>query len=348
MRIFTLFFVWLTFGCNDYNLSNLDDDYGIPRDPFLATPIKQDRVIQTTTPSVDVLWAIDNSCSMSEEQAKLTQNFPLFIEYFVDSGLDWHIGVISTDMDDSSHRGKLRSANGYRYIDESTPDPVGTFTSMAQMGTSGSWDEMGRASTYTALETLKNDYNAGFMRDEASLSAIVISDEDDYSGNDPVSLNEFINWLLNLKQSTDEVSFSSIVGPPLSCYGSVETGDDYIAVTNAVGGIKWSICEVNWSSLLDELGMQAAGLKREFFLTDRPIVDTIEVWVVDGDITLTFQYDDDDLQTEPNPDADRAFTYDPVRNSISFVRYVPGELAEVYIEYEVQAAAQYGEDDTGM
>ena len=345
MRILLCMFVLLAFGCQEYDLRDQKEVYGEPRAPFLATPIKQDRIVQTTTPSADVLWVIDSSCSMSEEQQALTINFPLFISYFIDSGLDWHIGVVSMDMDDASHRGKLRSAGGYRYLDESVPDPVGTFETMAKMGVSGSWEEKGLASSYTALELLKTGHNAGFMRDDATLSVIAISDENDQSGNNPISLVEYINWLLNLKRSTDMVTFSSIVGPPQSCYGSVEPGTRYTQVTDAVGGIKWSICSQDWAQLLDELGMQAAGLKREFFLTERPIVETIEVWVVEGANTLTFEYDDEDEETLPDVEPTKAFTYDPVRNSIAFVSFVPDELAEVYIEYEVLAAAQYGDDD---
>ncbi|MBT3218902.1 MAG: hypothetical protein HN348_07400 [Proteobacteria bacterium] len=340
MRILLFVFAFMSFGCQEYDLRNQGEQFGEPRAPFLATPIKQDRMIQTTSPAVDVLWVIDNSCSMSDKQNKLAQNFPLFMNYFVDSGLDWHVGVVSTDMDNADHQGKLRSANGYRYIDETVPNPSATFTAMAKMGTSGSSWESGRAASYTGLELRKNGYNAGFLRKKAALSVVVISDENDYSGNSPISLNEFIDYLLNLKGSTDDVTFSSIVGPPQSCWDAVEPGTQYISVTDAVGGIKWSICSEDWDQILDELGMQAAGLKREFFLTERPIVDTIEVWVIEDGTTLTFEMDDGVV------DPKRAFTYDAVRNSISFVNYVPDELAEVFIEYEILSAAQYG-DDTG-
>jgi hypothetical protein len=302
--------------------------------------VQTDRVVQTTTPAVDVLWVIDNSCSMLEEQQALTANFPLFMDYFADSGLDWHVGVVSTDMDDVNHRGNLRKSNGVNYIDENVSDPVGTFTNMASMGTTGSWDEKGRNATYSALELLKNQGNAGFLRDEAALSIIVISDEDDYSSNQLITLTEFINWMLNLKSSTDMVTFSSVVGPPQSCSGAVETGDEYLAVTNQVGGIKWSICSQDWNLLLDELGMQAAGLKREFFLTDRPIIDSIEVWVEEGKNTKTFDYWDGG---DPAPaDLERVFTYDPIRNSIAFEAYIPDELAEVFVEYEIASASSYG------
>ena len=325
----------LFFGCTEYTIENKGPTWGEPNPPVLESPVQQDRIVQVTTPSVDVLWVVDNSCSMYEEQTSLTNNFDAFIEYFIDSGLDWHVGVVSTDMDDTSHRGKLRTANGVRYIDENVSNPVSTFRSMAQMGTSGSYNEQGRAAAYTALETLRNGYNSGFYRDAASLSVVVISDEDDYSANNPVSRTEFINYLLNLKVSPDMVNFSSIVGPPGSCSTAAEEGTDYIAVTNAVGGIMWSICSSDWATVLDELGMQAAGLKREFFLSQLPVISTIEVWVVFEGVTYTFD----------EGSCDDCYTYNVARNSVTFNTYVPDPLAEVFIDYDVLAGQQYGDDD---
>ena len=54
---------------------------------------------------MDVLWVIDNSCSMLEEQTTLINNFGAFIGYFLDSQLDWHIGVTSTDMTNGGEPG---------------------------------------------------------------------------------------------------------------------------------------------------------------------------------------------------------------------------------------------------
>ncbi|MBT3224556.1 MAG: VWA domain-containing protein, partial [Proteobacteria bacterium] len=304
------------------------------RTPFLEAT-QQDRIIQTNSPSADVLFVVDTSASMSEEQSKLVTNFPIFLNYFIESELDWHVGVISMDMDDTSQQGKLQSADGYRFIDQTVPDPQSTFADMIP-GPSGAFQEQGLATSHAALETLNNSYNAGFMRDDASLSIVVISDEDDQSH---LPLGQYITWLLDLKPSADMVTFSSIVGPYQPCYCSVEPGSRYLQVTDATGGIKWSICTEDWVQLFDEPGVQTAGLKREFFLTERPIVETIELWVIEGGNTLIFEYDDG-RSVQP----EKAFNYDSMRNSISFVGYVPGEIAEVYIEYEVASAEKFDGD----
>jgi hypothetical protein len=344
----------LLVGCDsETSLDELVKNNVQPNPPLPPAVERTDNIVQVTTPMVDVLWVIDNSCSMEEEQAKLTENFPKFIGYFLDSGLDWHVGVITTDMDNPAHKGKLRSAGGYRFLDENTTDPVTVFSTMARQGTGGASDEKGRAATYTALERSApfqgDSYNAGFLRDEASLSIVVISDENDYSGGNPVSKPEFISWLKNLKVNEDLVTFSSIVGLQTPCDGREEYGREYVDVTRAVGGIEWSICDREWSTVLDELGMQAAGLKREFFLAEIPDPSSLEVWVDEPpaqgeELGTTY-----DMCTTPAcGDADTLYyEYSPIRNSVKFPNYIPAPLSTIHVKYRILSAFDPREEEFG-
>lgn len=323
--------------CQDYNFTPENQIFGEPNPPDLSTPVKVDRIVQVTVPAVDVLWVIDNSGSMMDEQTELRTRFDSFINYFIGSGLDWHVGVVSTDMSDPDHRGKLRLQDGVRYLDPSSPHPADTFRRMADLGTSGDATEKGRAAAWSALVTLRDGPNAGFYRDDAFLSVIVISDEDDSSGSSPVSKGEFISWLQTHKPREGMTSFSSIVGSVdgrasdcTSSFGDAWAGYEYVDVTDAVGGIVWSICSENWDPVLDELGMQAAGLKREFFLSEVPVEDSVHVWVEQAGATI-----------------EEDWTYSRSRNSITFVDFVPDELAEVFIEYEVLSGWQPGGSDEG-
>jgi len=325
--------VFLLTGCQEYDLIPGNGLNAEPNPPDLSAETKEDRIVQVTVPSVDVLWIIDDSCSMTEEQNALAANFASFVDYFVGSGLDYHIGVVSTDWDNigGANRGKLQVSGGQRWIDETTADPVGTFKKMAVLGTGGSADEKGRAQAYGAIELLGDSFNSGFYREDAFLAMVVISDEDDYSGNNPVGLGEFTSWLQNIKPRDDMVSFSSIVGPDGGCDTAVEPGSDYLHVTRTVGGIEWSICDENWSQVLEELGMQAAGLKREFFLTEVPVVDSVDVRVKEGGDELSFERGTD-------------WEYLRSRNSVRFFSYVPNPLSEVLISYEVLSGVKVVEE----
>jgi hypothetical protein len=319
-------------GCIETGISSSVEPVGVANPKDLATPDKVDKLVQVQVPEVDVLWVIDNSCSMWEEQTALTENFPIFMNFFLGSGLDYHIGVVSTDMNNAAESGRLRQANGYRYIDEETENPTSIFTSMAAMGTAGHFDEKGREAAYAALELKKDGYNVGFLRDDASLHVVVISDENDHS--DTPAIGEFVNYLTTLKWSEDMVTFSSIVSPDPVCPDASEVGAEYSAVTNAVGGIHWSICSTEWGALLEQLGIQASGLKREYFLSALPVPDSITVSVVEGGVTYTF--------LEGDVEAGGDWTYNSTRNSVTFNEYVPGALAEVYVEYKELSAFEEG------
>jgi hypothetical protein len=322
--------------CQDYNLQGDPDVYGTPNPPDLSIPTQVDRITQVPVPSVDVLWIVDNSCSMVEEQRSLTDSFGKFMNYFLGSGLDYHVGVTSTDMDTPGYRGELREANGVKWIEEGTADPIRTFKTMARMGTDGSADEKGRAAAYTALELKRDGVNAGFLREDAYLSVIVISDENDYSGTNPISLDGFVDWLSTVKAEPDSVTFSSIVGPEGGCSsasGDAEAGREYLRVTRQVGGIEWSICDSDYEQMLEELGVQAAGLKREFFLSQVPVPGTVSVWVMEGEDRKDFAETTD-------------WVYDRNRNSVQFATFVPVPLSQVFIEYQLLSSWSAAQDDT--
>jgi hypothetical protein len=78
------------------------------------------------------------------------------------------------------------------------------------------------------------------------------------------------------------VTFSSIVGPrPTGCdgpSGTAAAGLRYIEVSQQIGGIIEPICVRDWTTVLEGLGLMAAGLKEEFFLSELPVPSTLRVW----------------------------------------------------------------------
>jgi hypothetical protein len=174
---------------------------------------------------------------------------------------------------------------------------------------------------------------------------IVISDENDYSGNDPTR-NEFVSWAEALKPDADRVTFSAIVGPAGGC-ATAEAGSDYLFAVDSIGGISESICRSDWAPVLEALGMQAAGLKREYFLSEVPVPGTIKVWVIEGDRRFD-GIDEADLVGGVDPgdlcEATSCFVYgyDEFRNSVIMRDYVPSPLADVHVSYELLEAFQPG------
>ncbi|MEZ4238654.1 MAG: hypothetical protein R3F59_21380 [Myxococcota bacterium] len=254
MRKLVLLVPLVGVGCLDYGYDNNIKEYPDSLVAPLEPTQQEDRILQVTTPQVDVMWTIDNSCSMADEQDELAENFPLFINYFVGSGLDYHIGVTSTDIDrktGNGNDGKLRMAGGVTFIDNHTPLAEDVFSSMARMGTSGSGSEKGLGATFKALEEKRDTANVGFYRDDASIHTVVISDERDQTPSNIISANEFIDWYDGLKRSNDDRTFSCIV-----TMSGFDRGTAYLNTTAAIGGISWDITDDDWSEVLERLGIQ--------------------------------------------------------------------------------------------
>jgi hypothetical protein len=299
-------------------------DYDVPG---LLPETHVDRIVQVVVPKADILWVIDNSCSMKDEQDELALNFPEFMSFFLNSGLDYHIGVVSTDFTLRSDfqtipplyipGGKLQSTPyGTLWIDNYTPNPEASFADMATLGTNGSSVEMGLATSFYALEMYKDTVNYGFVRDDASLHTIVISDEQDYTPSTVISLDEYKSWYQNKKTDPIEETFSSIVTQV-----GFTTGWNYKEVTAEVGGIIWDITRDDWSTVLSLLGLQASSTRTEYFLSRVPVVSTIDVKVETPDgVTIDIMSD---------------WSYEPSRNSIILTDYVPEPLETVVITYTI-------------
>lgn len=308
-------------GCTgDYALREEVGHAVIPNSRPEAPTFHEDRIRQVGVPAIDVLWVVDNSCSMWEEQKAVAANYPSLVEHFVRSELDYHVGVVSTDMRDPGHRGRLRQVRGHRFITPETPDAHGVFADMVMVGVQGHWDEQGLEAAYTAIDVEAQRYNVGFLRPDAVLHVIVISDENDYSAWSPA---EFAAWLHTSKWTSGIVSFSSIVGPREDCPTMVEPGTDYLDVTHRVGGVVRSICSDDWAEVLDAMGREVVLPTSEFFLSQLPVDATIEVEVRGDGVLLRFERDED-------------WVYDARRNSVRFLEYVPEPRALVVIRYALR------------
>jgi hypothetical protein len=158
---------------------------------------------------MDLLFVVDNSGSMSEEQTNLAANFPGFIGVIDESGLDYRVAVTSTGVDYSysisTPIGPLPSSvdggdNGVmlqktecgmtrRWIEKTDTDPAGTFGCAATLGTDGPGDEMPLAAMRMALEDRMADgTNQGWRRDDALLAVVFLTDENDCSYETSVTL----------------------------------------------------------------------------------------------------------------------------------------------------------------
>ena len=131
---------------------------------------------------VDMLFVVDNSGSMEDKQQLIANNFSQFITQFVKKGVDFHLGVITTDVY-SSKKGRLYShGDPERFLTRTSSSLEDTFGDWVNVGTRGSDKEQGLNSFLLATDPAMlatGGYNAGFIRPDALLSTIIVSDEDE-------------------------------------------------------------------------------------------------------------------------------------------------------------------------
>lgn len=167
----------------------------------INTPRQCDLYQQVAVRKVDILWVVDSSGSMAPKQARLSANFQGFMGQLLAAQppLDFHIGVTTTDTDSPTSRGALRgftnvggkSGNficrpqgGPENCDlGTTTNAAAAFQQMATVGTNGSALERGLYATYLTLNNPANVGSDKFIRPDAALYVVVVSDEDDGSCN---------------------------------------------------------------------------------------------------------------------------------------------------------------------
>ncbi|MBX2804285.1 MAG: hypothetical protein KTR31_41875 [Myxococcales bacterium] len=315
-----------------------------------------DTILQTVTPSVSILFMVDNSCSMSDDQDELAKNFPSFMNWFLGSGLDYHIGVISSDMQRNSDKGKLVRARGKLWITKDDNDQIGFFRQLAVLGAGGTFPERGTGAVFNSMEdSAAVDHNRGFFRDGSAIHTVAVSDEKDYSEPEgDITTSEFTNWYDGLRRDPDQRTFSSIENPDAFSY--VAGGKSYGQVTSNVGGVFYDLRDDDWARALDRLGVQVSGHKTEYFLSQLPKLGTVEVTAnvpqPDGQYVeflfpQAFEQDGMWVDAEGNPADDDAWYYSEGRNSISFLDYVPPDLAQVSITYIGRTSGFSVLDDDG-
>ena len=297
-----------------------------------------DTFYQEPTNEIDILWVVDDSQSMSDEQAKIAERFDDFLTGIDDAGVDWHMGVISTDLDNLESAALLQGDPAVLSAD--TPDFRTKFQQRVRVGIEGSDMEKGIDAAFQALsEPLVSGPNDGFRRPGATLMINYFSDENDCSDRgalagewieEPcydrseklVPVIDLIRDYRTLVSQGERMYVSAIVGPRIAqgCEGA-KPGSRYNTMADAFGGIKGDICEQDFDVIMGELGLQAGGVSTSFILEHYAVESSIKVWV-----------DDDRI----DKDEQQGWSYDTSYHVIHFNGgSVPPRSSKIRVEYQI-------------
>jgi len=245
----------------------------------------------------DFLLVIDNSGSMTEEQAIVVQNAELFFEKLLAAGLDFQVGMVATD------RATLYEANGKKFFGAN--DQTDYESAVASVGIYGSGTESGIYWGEQALIDNGTVAQAGFPRKGATLSVLFISDEPDqytsYTGNymTPGTSFDFNN---NLFLNNNYVAYAMVAIDPVTNSPGAANGTgvncnspstgyaggtiDYSKLVGLTGGIYGTICQEDYSAVLDKMIDQSASSGSPYILSEVPIPASISVRVNGQNIPL--------------------------------------------------------------
>jgi hypothetical protein len=277
--------------------------------------------IQEEIPILDIIFVIDNSGSMGVFQGELANQMASFMNVFLATGADFHLGFITTD------RGYLQCSMAVCWIDDSFGNPVDWAQGVInQIGIGGSAVEKGIQSAKMFFEN--TDYDIGgapgtsFWRDDATAVVIYVSDEPDFSTGTWSSYTAFFD---TLKPNVDMMRHFAVIGDyPTGCgfqwntiWRSVQFGSGYWDMTQRYNGDWYSICASDWGLQMQDLA-NTVTMRSRFALDEPdPIVSSITVKINGQDTTS-------------------GWFYDPTQNSVIFLEgSVPETNQTITIEYGI-------------
>ena len=316
---------------------------------------KEERFPHPSRPPADVLIAVDKSCSMSDNRAMWIRNMPDFVNVLEENFIDYHIGVITTDVI-NGYPGELSRYGNYQWVSPENEDPVTLFTALE----ASAWGpgEAGIEAVYIAIETERERGNYGFFRYGAPLTIVTISDEPDHSEN--ITPRDLYGALYDYEWEMDSrVSYSVIVHlddseycPTMSLSHLIGAG--YIELANRWdNGLIIDICRPEWSQPVREIAREIGRSVSYFYpLSSVPVPESLTVQVFEDPATIVFVSEDDYIETmsdicrgpvNTEPCYKRTYYYDSTRNGIVFPEFIPEDYSEVVVGY--YEASSYSEDN---
>lgn len=302
--------------CSDYEL-NAGPRGDPPKSPFEPETHQQqaveDRFVAQGAAGADILFYGDTSGSMTEELVTLGDRLDAFLTRLGEVTGSWQLLAV-TGPDGCGQGGVLTAA---------TPDYRSTFSAgLLTPPGAEDVDEWGLNNVATALEsTDAGECNEGFLRSEAELHVIFVSDEDDNSpgwdSGDAEYWRAYTDRIAAAKGDTGSVWISSITGAvPAGCAGA-EPGTGYVEATTAYEGTWLDICS-DWSGELARLA-EVQSRQSIFVLSHRPDADTLEVYV------------DEELRED-------GWSYEVGPNELIFTADAPVTGQSVRVTYTVAAS----------
>ena len=179
------------------------------------------------------MFLIDQSCSMNEEQSQLANGFSGFVSHLQQHTTDWQVMVVNADD----------GCNNSGVLTPTTSEFHGQFTN-AIASAGGSYTEALLTVAANAIEaTDPTECNHGFMRPNALLHIVMVSDEPEQSA---LTWDNYVNQITTKKGDPTLTVFSAIAGDYPNGCSTADPGAGYYEAVMDTGGQYLSICATDW------------------------------------------------------------------------------------------------------
>lgn len=230
---------------------------------------------------VDIIWVIDRSCSMRDDEPRIVMGVEAMMKALPATG--WRLNIISSDPGKSMEYREFPLVPG-----DTLADAYDLFDTMAAIPSS---QEKGFSAVHDYI--MYNTDARWWMRDDAALLVVFVSDEDDQSTSDFPVVSGFTDWYGKLRPAGSTFLSSIVHIPPddsLCSSYSAWTGDRYIDATNYFGGTVVDICTEDWAAGVADATVKVEPYKEwELFYKPHPI--SIRVFI-DNALNTDWHYDE--------------------------------------------------------
>ena len=212
---------------------------------------------------IDVLVALDTSCSMSDNFINVSSGMELLRADIESLTLDYKFGYITADST------RLGFVGPYDY----SSSPIDMMLAPGLLPQT--MYEEGFAATYTFLST---ESGAEFSRSDADFLLFLVSDEDEQSS---ITAQIFHDWLqaLFVDVKHDTVSITTLYESESDCGFSWDYGWKYEELAGLYNKSALDICDEDWSLWLSESSFITRRENSIELTESDPVVQSIVVYI---------------------------------------------------------------------
>jgi hypothetical protein len=221
-----------------------------------------------TVDGIDILWVIDTSGSMSRFDAQLLLGIETMLLALPPTS--WRLAMIPNDPVQAMLENQFPLVPGDDIIDAEAM--------YSHMGRGGR--EEGFDSVYEY--TVNNSYAGTWMRPDAGLLVVFVSDEQEQSDDHFIDVPDFINWYRSLRGGS--VFTASIINLGvtdsvcLTVPSPIDVGTRYMDATNAFGGNIIDICADDWGAGVAD-ATASIEPHEQWVLSHQAVADSVRVFM---------------------------------------------------------------------